>query len=312
MGFRIVSKLEPATTSEVETVFQQAFEEIRGDFFGFVDTTFLETLNAVPRNMIKEVRRMVDSAFSGDGDTLVMEQDCCRGRGLEEAMIMAKERLTNGGRVIGYGVTASQDQTDRLSGRIINPEDSVLAEFPLPHGDRLFRPFTPNGFASVVERDIHQVCSSIGTRFNLIFSDNTYNFLESPWLAISDSVNHLRVGGVLVVKTIPNDNVVNQKCRQIGLAAVVDNLRELNPGYRINVAKGSIFDNVIVIQRLSEEEFKLGMYFGWVTDSYENGEVDRKNLKSVLFDEGEDYAEFELLADFCYTGPYSKLSLDSI
>lgn len=291
-----ITRWEPICEGEVRAVLNKSFDSIRGSNFGVLDTPFSHTLSDLPKKVRSEAKGMVVSSLGQPGDVTIMEQGCCQGKGLAEAMNEARKHKENDDLIIGYGVTASPDLTGSLPGKVSPDEadqektykqiEEVLGE------GQLHRPFQPNGIAKVIAEDIHTVCSTIQKKFNLIFSDNTYYFLSLPWMALKKAVDSLKIGGVALIRGITQDNVYDADCRQVSNETVVEMLKVLNPGYKISLLPSKYsMKRGILVQKEEDVLFQTGLHVGQLVDIFENPKGEAKWLKSVFF-EGKEQPEF--------------------
>jgi len=268
------SKIVEIRKSELEERLAAAFRSEREGGYGYMDcggrhhpwkNIYYKILSAFESGERQTIEKAVTQRMSVPGIHRIVDQGCGHAQSLRETTITLAQKYPEN-EFLSYGITGCLKDV-WLGGKVFDfaetPEQRELVQ---KYGIHSFQERGRNYQFLGIEDDIHSVMKQFPYEVDLIFSDNTYFHLVSPWLALKCTADKLSVGGVALIRTIFNSYVYDSSYQRIEEEKIVNTLQQHNPHYEIISPTPGMDHRVLAIIKRGEAPFKTHQYLAWVEE----------------------------------------------
>ena len=262
--------LVPIPTEELNRRLHNTFTGIENapGSHAVIDTPwqgFVEEMTVTP---------LLERLCQKDGDIDVLDVGCGSSLTLFEA-IEDIEQHKPGGKVNGFGITASPDYLNRgvepsfrehilgsttATGEELKRQKLLLAGVQHDEQKGDYRETPAGNIIQIKKADAHFLQEAFpGQKFDLIYSSATYPHFAAPWVAFEQSCNALKDGGVLMIDAIPTTEIFDVRGNTVSPEEYAETLQRNNPGYKVNFELSSNpFYSPIIVEKTTADNIKTG------------------------------------------------------
>jgi SAM-dependent methyltransferase len=263
--------LVPISTEELNQRLHSSFAEIENapGSHAVIDTPwqkFAGEMNVTP---------LLERLYQRDGNIDVLDVGCGSSLTLFQA-VEDIEQHKPGGKVNGFGVTASPDYLNRgvepafrehilgsttVTGEELKRQKLLLAGVQHDEQKGDYRETPIGNTIQIKKADAHFLQKAFpGQKFDLIYSSAAYAHFAAPWVAFEQSCNALNEGGVLMIDAIPTTDVFNHEGEVVSPEEYAEILQRNNPGYKVHFksSPSNPFYSPIIVEKLTNDDIKTG------------------------------------------------------